>query len=208
MLNPFNDISTKNKNKLLYMLEAKDFLFTKNMSINSKFANENILCIVNKGVIQIIKNNDNGTYNILEQYQENEVFLIKDKDDNNLDFIAIEDSKLIIIDYDYVITNLNNKKEYFNQFIKNLFIILNEKLNDSSIRIESLTKKTIRSKLLSYFNLEFKRRNSRHIYLPFNFKDLAEYLAIDRAAMSRELKYLKEDNLISIKGKRITLLYK
>ncbi len=37
--------------------------------------------------------------------------------------------------------------------------------------------------------------------------DLADYLAIDRSAMSRELKYLKEEGFIEIKGKRIKLLY-
>ena len=41
----------------------------------------------------------------------------------------------------------------------------------------------------------------------FTFKELAEYLAVDRSAMTRELKNLKEAGFIDIKSKKITLLY-
>ena len=42
----------------------------------------------------------------------------------------------------------------------------------------------------------------------FSLKDLADYMGVNRSAMFRELKRLKEDHLIEVKGKRITLLYK
>ena len=51
------------------------------------------------------------------------------------------------------------------------------------------------------------KSGSRTITLPFNFSDLANYLAIDRSAMTRELSYMKEEGFIVVKGKRITLLY-
>ena len=51
------------------------------------------------------------------------------------------------------------------------------------------------------------KSGSRTIYLPFNFSDLANYLSIDRSAMTRELGYLKEEGFISVKGKKITLMY-
>ena len=46
------------------------------------------------------------------------------------------------------------------------------------------------------------------IKLPFSFKELADYLAVNRTAMFRELKNLKEENLIEIKNRKISLLYK
>ena len=52
-----------------------------------------------------------------------------------------------------------------------------------------------------------KKHGSKHIYLPFTFTALADYLAIDRTAMSRELKNLKDEGFIEIKNKRIDLLY-
>jgi CRP-like cAMP-binding protein len=48
----------------------------------------------------------------------------------------------------------------------------------------------------------------RTITLPFNLKDLADYLAINRSAMFRELRNLKDERIISVNGRRITLLLK
>ena len=72
----------------------------------------------------------------------------------------------------------------------------------------NLAQKQIRDKLLEYFEIEHKKTRQRYIYLPFSLKDLADYLAINRSAMFRELKHLKEEKLIEVKGNKITLLYK
>ena len=88
---------------------------------------------------------------------------------------------------------------------KNDTIVESEEKNE---RIEILTKKTIRDKLLEYFNIYRKKHASKIIYLPFSFTDLADFLAVDRSAMTRELKNLKEEGFIETKGRRITLLYK
>ena len=44
--------------------------------------------------------------------------------------------------------------------------------------------------------------------MPFPFKDLADYIGANRASMFRELKHLKEDKIIEVKGRKVTLLYK
>ena len=99
-----------------------------------------------------------------------------------------------------------NTKEYYNQFIKNLLIIIMSDMKKTTQRLEILTRKTIRNRLLEYFNISLKNSGTKHIYLPFNFTELAHYLAVDRSAMMRELKYMKEERIIEVKGKRITLL--
>ena len=74
-------------------------------------------------------------------------------------------------------------------------------------RIELLTARSIRNKLLAYFELEAKKNNSKTFNLNYSYTDLADYLAIDRSAMMRELKNLKEDRLIKDVNKKITLLF-
>ena len=146
---------------------------------------------------------------IIEELEEQDVFgsFISSLKNKEYEIIAKEDTEIIIIDYDNIINcNLTNKS-FYNQFIKNLLQITSKKIQEKNERIEILTKKTIRNKLLEYFKIISKKHNSKYIYLPFNFTDLADYLAIDRSAMSRELKYLKEEGFIEIKGKRIKLLY-
>ncbi len=209
MPNPFEDISKKNQKKLLWLLESKEENFTKGTSINSYYKNTNIVGIIISGAVQIVRANSSGVHNIIEELREDEVFTTgMNIYSNEIEIIAIEDTKVIIIDYDYIISNINNEKQYFNKFIKNMFQIYNEKLKEKNERLEILSKKSIRNKLLTYFEIQYNKRGSKYIYLPFNFKDLAEYLSIDRAAMSRELKSLKDEGFIETKSKRITLLYK
>jgi len=209
MINPFQNISTKNQNKLLWLLESKTKNFTKGLSVLDDYVDGNIIGIVKSGRVQIQKTTNTGNTSIIEEIGPDEIFSTNlNIYSDEIDAICVEDSKIILIDYDYIIENINSNKEYYNQFIKNLFMILDEKIVEKNDRIEILSKKSIRNKLLTYFNIEYKKRGSRYIYLPYNFKDLADYLGIDRAAMSRELGYLRDEGFIETKSKRITLLYK
>ena len=208
MINPFQNISPKNREKLLYTLESSRLTFPKNELILSNINQGNIIGIVIKGMMQIIKTDYNGTRTIIEELEENDIFgTIISPLSNEYDILTKEESIVYIIDYDEI-KNLDlENKSYYNQFLKNLLEIIILKIEERNNRIEILTKKTIRNKLLEYFNIESKKNGLRVINLPFNFTDLADYLAIDRSAMSRELKYLKEEGFIEIKNHKITLLY-
>ena len=179
----FDNISLPNKRKLLYLLQAHSFTFNKDSSLQSFVKNENIIGIITSGYIQIIRTDANDNRIIIEELYEEDIFgtQISNLKNNDYNIITKEDTEVILIDYKEII--------------------------EKNERIEILTKKTIRNKLLEYFNLISNKHNSKYVYLPSTFTDLADYLAIDRSAMSRELKNLKEEGLIEIKGKKIILLY-
>ncbi len=100
-----------------------------------------------------------------------------------------------------------NCKFHHNLLEKLPGLILN-KMTDLNMRIELLTKRSIRDKLLGYFSLISTRKLSTSFELPISLTDLADYLSVDRSAMMRELKILKEDGFIEKSGNRIKLLYK
>lgn len=208
MKDPFYNIDEFDKEQLLKQLETVTFEFKKNSTILEKIKNDNFIGIIISGLLQIIKTDYNGNRTIIEELSENNMFGSKISSLSNKEYSIItkENTKIIIIDYDQILRcNIDN--HYYNQFIKNLLDITINSINSKNDRIEILTKKTIRNKLLEYFRIVSSKNNSRNIYLPFTFTDLADYLAIDRSAMTRELKYLKEEGFIEIKNKRITLLY-
>ena len=207
-MQPFKNMNKMEKQNLLKDLEAYSINFQKNEIVLKKIKNTNFIGIIINGLIQIIKTDYNGNRTIIEELGENEIFGSKLSSLNNDEYsiIAKDETKIIIIDYDQII-NKNSKSKYYNQFIKNLLEIIVSSINEKNNRIEILTKKTIRNKLLEYFKIVSSKNKSKNIYLPFTFTDLADFLAIDRSAMSRELKYLKEEGFIEIKNKRITLLY-
>ena len=208
MTDLFNNISEKNKEKLLKMLRAHTYNYTKNLKILSINRGENYIAIVDSGYIQIVQNDYNGEQFISDRLYEGSVFgpmfsIIN----NECDIITKEDSRVTIIDYDEIINNTDVNNVFYKQFIQNLLMIVSEKIKEKNERIKIITKKTIRNRLLEYFKLASNYNTNKTIYLPFSITELAEYLAIDRCAMSRELKNLKEEGFISIKNRKISLLY-
>jgi len=209
MNGPFSGISELQKNKLLKMLQTHTYNFNKNEEILSTLQSENIICIVLEGNAEIVNINYNGEENLIEELQKNSVFgtNISNINDNEHQIRATEKTQILVIDYNKLINKKYVNYSYYSIFITNLFDIINHKSKENNDRIRILTKKTIRNKLLSYFENEYRKTRSKFIYIPTNFKDLADYLAINRSAMFRELKSLKEEKFIKVDGNRITLLY-
>ncbi len=206
MNNLFNNITNVNKEKILKSLEGNTLHFKKNNTILSNIKQDNIIGIILEGYIQIVKTDYNGNRTIIEDLYDNDIFSSKMSNISNSEYSVTtkEDTKLIIIYFNEILNNDLNTS-YYNQFLKNLLYIMSDKMTNINNRIEILSNKTIRNKLLAYFKLMSKKNNSRIIYLPYTFIDLADYLGVDRSAMYRELKNLKEEGLITITNKKIIL---
>lgn len=209
MIDLFANINNKNKVKILRFLEASTLTFAPNCHILSSVKWDNMIGYVISGYLQIIRIDYNGNRTIMEELEENTVFgsNLSSFKKNEFEIIAKEETQLIIIDYQNILNESNNKYPYYNQFIRNLLEITMEKINEKNDRIKILTKKSIRDKLLEYFNMISTKNRSKIIYLTLNYSELADYLAVDRSAMSRELKNLKEEGFIKKDGKKIALLY-
>mgnify|MGYP004527253507 FL=1 len=209
MENLFNGITGKNKEKLLSYLETYTINYKKNMTILDSFKRDNIICVVIAGSLIITRIDKNGTRTIIEELDEGSIFgtTFSAINNNEYEIRTTEDVSLLIFDFDNIINFDENRLSYYTQFLKNLNKILFEKLAKNNDRIEVLTNKSTRDKLLAYFNMVSRRNGSRIIYLPFSYTDLADYLAVNRSAMTRELSNMKVEGLIETKGRRIKLLY-
>lgn len=204
----FNKINANDKNKLLKELEAEKLFFKKNTSLLKKISLNNLIGILEKGSAQIIRTDYNGNKIIIEDLQEESIFGIKFSLLNNdeYDIVTKEDSEFIFIDYDYIIKHNQKKSKYYQRFLTNLLEIMTDMVYHKNERINILTRKTTREKLLEYFQKEAKKSFSKQIRLPFNLTELAEYLSIDRSAMMREIKRLKDDKIIESNGNKIRFL--
>lgn len=210
MNSPFDELTKLQINKLFDLLGAHFYTFNKNQEILPTIKNSNIIGIIMEGSAQIINIEYNGNEILIEELTKNSIFgtNISGTNNENYQIIAKQDTLVAIIDYDKLINPNNLKHNFFNIFFRNLFEIINTKSKEKNERIRVLEKKQIREKLLEYFDIKHKKSFSNYFYLPFSFKDLADYLAVNRSAMFRELKHLKEEGFIEIHNRKITLLYK
>lgn len=205
----FKNISGNRKDELLKILKADTFIFKKNSIILNILKQNNIIVYIEYGHIQIIRNDYNGNTIIIEDLKNNSTFssITSSISNNDYEIITKEDSKIIVFEYSNIINYEGNLKSY-NMFIKNLLNLLSDKTLEKTERIEIITKKTIRDKLLEYFDIASKKNGSKKITLSSSFTELANYLGVDRSSMSRELNSLKREGFIDIKGRKITLKYK
>ena len=209
MNSPFADLSRVQTLRLYELLDVHVYKYNKNEEVLPTIKNSNIIAVILNGTVQISCIEYNGNEIISETLHTNDIFgtNISSTGNDNCEIIAKENTEVLVIDYVKLMNPQNLRYPYFNIFFRRLFDIINLKFKTKNERMRILEKKQIRERLLEFFEIERKKSGSRYIYLPFALKDLADYISVNRSAMFRELKHMKEEKLIEIQDKRITLFY-
>ena len=186
-------------------------IFSKNEVVTTYIKNRNQLCILLDGNADLVRYDLNGNRTIVEHFSKNALFgevFYTITTNNELLVEAKSNCTVLFYIYDDIFHKCRNNCKFHQTLSENLPQLILNKVTDLNMRIELLTKRSTRDKLLGYFSLLSTRKLSTSFELPFSLTDLADYLSVDRSAMMRELKLLKEDGFIEKIGNRIILLYK
>ena len=119
---------------------------------------------------------------------------------------AAEETRVLFLNVGKLLTVCGNACPFHARLIRNLLTISAGKNLQLSRRIFHTTPKSIRGRLQSYFSECAKKSGSLTFTLPFNRQQLADYLGVDRSAMSSELSKMQRDGLIQVQGGTITML--
>ena len=205
----FENISNEDIKKMLKCFDAKKRTFKKDSIIMNYIGNTSTVGIIAKGTAELIRNDYNGNRTIIETLTEDDIFgeVFSSYNIDELSIKASEETEVIFIDYYHITKRCKKACPFHSRLVENTLNILSEKIVSNNERIEILVKRTIREKLLAYFDIMSKKKLSKTFTIPFTYTDLADYLVVDRSAMQRELKNLKEDNFIKTNNKKITLNY-
>ncbi len=209
MTNLFENIHPKNIEKLKRILGAHNTVYQKNVNVLSNVNQDEFIAIIEKGSAILEYNDYDGNKILLEDLREGDVFttLTLKLKSEEITCTTKEETQITYIDYSRITSDEIVRTDFYILFIKNLIKLLSRQISSKNDRIEILTKKTTRDKLLEYFKQASQSKGSKEFSLPMTFSELSNYISVDRSAMSREIGYLKEDGLIKTEGKRITLLY-
>ena len=121
------------------------------------------------------------------------------------DVIAVEDSVVFFFDVKRVISTCSSACRFHTMVVQNLFFAISEKNRGLVQKLDYMSRRTTREKLLSYLSEEAKKQNSASITLPFNRQQLADYLSVDRSAMSNELCKMRDEGLLEFEKNRFRL---
>ncbi len=122
------------------------------------------------------------------------------------DVVALEDSSVFFFDVKRVITTCSSACRFHTMVVQNLFFAISEKNRGLVQKLDYMSRRTTREKLISYLSEEAKKQNSPYITIPFIRQQLADYLSVDRSAMSNELCKMRDEGLLEFEKNRFKLL--
>ena len=126
--------------------------------------------------------------------------------ESSVDAITVEDTLILILSYEKCTSMCQNACTRHKVLINNLFQILSKENIELIQKIENVSQKSIRDKILTYLSNEAQKNHSNKFTIKFNRQDLADYLNVDRSAMSFELSKLQKEGLIKYNKNQFELL--
>lgn len=129
-------------------------------------------------------------------------------DINNLNYIrSYSYSTILFININKILQECSFICEYRLCLFENIINSLSKNNIVLNTKIQIMSQKTLRNKLITYFELLSIKKGSNEITIPFNREQLACYLGSERSSICRELTKLKEDNIININKNNVVLLH-
>jgi CRP-like cAMP-binding protein len=156
--------------------------------------------IIMKGSVDMVKEDLWGNKTMLVRMRKDELFgeTFACGSDNLsvVTFMVSEDAKVLFMPFDRVMHSCTMACQFHHRLIENMVKIIADKNRDLMRKVDVVSKRTIREKLLAYLSIQAQVQNARYFEIPLGRVELAEYLCVDRSALTRELAKMKEDGLI------------
>ena len=206
----FYGVNEKEIESMLSCLQAKKYNFKKGeFVLNQGQGRDNILILV-KGKLHIQRDDYWGNRSILNMVNPGEMFgesyAAPESGTVMNDVMAVEDSEVIFFDVKKILTICSSACRFHTIVVQNLFFAISERNRNLVRKMGYLSKRTTREKLIAYLSDEARRQNSNNVSIPFNRQQLADFLSVDRSAMSNELCKMRNEGLIEFNKNHFTLL--
>ncbi|MDR0813312.1 MAG: Crp/Fnr family transcriptional regulator [Oscillospiraceae bacterium] len=118
---------------------------------------------------------------------------------------AASAAEVLLLDYKKLITVCSGACVFHSRAIENMLYVIAQKNVILTEKMMHITRRTTREKVLSYLSAQAKRTGADEFAIPFNRQELADFLAVDRSALSAELSRLKKEGLLEYRKNRFKL---
>lgn len=124
----------------------------------------------------------------------------------SVDVWAAEDTAVLYLKMDRILRPCSNACAFHTRLMENLLAVLAKKNRMLTRKMEHLSRRTIREKVLSYLSDQSQAAGSARFQIPFDRQQLADYLSVDRSALSTELGKLRREGVLEFQKNRFRLL--
>lgn len=205
----FDNISQNEILKMMQCMSASKKHYCKGDII---FLNGNLLDvfgIVISGSVQISATDITNNVCVLSVIKTGDIFgenyAFLENTPLAVDITAHENCDIIFLKTERLFNPCSRACASHSVFLKNLIASAARKNVAMTNRMCDISPKSIRGRVMSYFTREVEKHNSKTLTIPFNRLQLAEYLNLDRSALSKELSRMKSDGLIDYRKNKFTI---
>lgn len=196
----FSGISADDIESLLSCLDAKLHTYKKGEYVLRQGEHLSDITVLVEGNLHIQKDDYWGNRSILGHISVGEMFgeaYVAPESGSLLnDVVAIENSTVIFFDVRRILTTCSTACRFHSMVVQNMFFAISDKNRKLVQKLGHMSKRTTREKLISYLSEQAEKQNSSVFTIPFNRQQLADFLSVDRSAMSNELCKMRDDGLI------------
>lgn len=206
----FSGVKENEIEAMLSCLQARKFSFKKGEFVLSQGQRLDNILILAKGKLHIQQDDYWGNRSIINIVNPREMFgeayAAPESGAVMNDVMAVEDSEVIFFDVKKILTVCSSTCRFHTIVVQNLFYAISERNRRLVQKLGYMSKRTTREKLIAYLSDQTKRQNGSSFSIPFNRQQLADFLSVDRSAMSNELCKMRNEGLIEFDKNHFTLL--
>ncbi|MGL5259307.1 MAG: Crp/Fnr family transcriptional regulator [Lachnospiraceae bacterium] len=204
----FHQVNMDEFKGMIACLDAKEKTFKKNEFILRVGDPISFVGIVLKGSIKIIKEDIEGNQQVIAKLVEGELFgetfACADISRSPVAIQGTQECEILLLDYGKIIHTCSSTCISHQKLVENMLKILAMKNLYLNQKIDIISKRTLREKIISYF--EYERKGRSTFSISFNREELANYLCADRSALSNELSKMQKEGIIRYQKNNFEIL--
>lgn len=166
--------------------------------------------VMEHGDASLIRIDEEGTETVMEDLTVGGVFgrtlAFSGNQSDSLEVVCRTACDVLFIDYNHIVTCCEKACAHHSMLVRNMLKLMADKAQALSERVDVLSRRSIREKLLCYFRQLEGKSGGNTFQLPFSLSTLADYIATDRSAMMRELKKMRQEGIISNQNREFLFL--
>ncbi len=208
----FENISTESLQAMRLCFGVVDKTFRADEVVYDFDLRRNLVGVITDGSAYVERIDAEGGRTILEHLHKGGVFgemlMFENVAGDTLRVISDKQCKVSFLPAGQLTKRCENACTHHSVLVENMFRLVTDKATSLSERVEVLSRRTIRDKLMCYFSQQAAHNGSDTFQIPFSLSTLADYISADRSAMMRELKKMRQGDgaQVLIEGRKVTLL--
>ncbi len=204
----FDNISDDELESMMGCFKSQIKTFPAHKQLLSSSKDTDQIGVLLSGEADLIKYDYDGYRSIIEHLSEQDIFghlLLQPFNETPIEIVSCTNCQVLYFDYACLIKRCVHACTHHSILVNNVLQIFSVKTRQLHARLDILSQRSIRGKLLTYFRYLAYEHHSNSFTLPFTLNSMADYLFIDRSAMLREMKKMRDEDIIQSKGRQITL---